>query len=73
VIRLRVRGALFLPRSHRVDVVPLYADRYRVNVRSPDARHADVCVIDTTRITHSFFVVADDRGEVLSSDPPLLR
>ncbi len=50
----------------RVAVVPLWANRYRVNVQTG----ADVV---STRIAHSFFLEANEAGEVVASDPAVVR
>jgi hypothetical protein len=51
---------------HRVDVHPLWQNRYRVNVLVGErSTYAE--------IPHSFFVVADDAGNVLTSAPPINR
>ncbi len=51
---------------HRLQVHHLWGDHYRVNVLvGPDAASA--------RVAHSFFLVADDDGNVLASTPKITR
>jgi hypothetical protein len=51
---------------HRVDVHPLWENRYRVNVLvSERSTYAE--------LAHSFFIVADAAGNVLVSTPPITR
>ncbi len=54
------------PELHRVAVMPLWGNYYRVNVLIG----ADVL---TARIAHSYFVEAGDRGEILAATPPIAR
>jgi hypothetical protein len=50
----------------RVQVRPLWEDHYRVNVLvGPDAA--------STRVAHSYFLVVDSTGKVLSTTPTLRR
>ncbi len=50
----------------RISAVLLWENRYRVNVQTgPDAASA--------RIAHSFFVTADEKGNVVESTPPITR
>jgi hypothetical protein len=51
---------------HRVQVRPLWEDRYRVNV---------FVGVDLTsaKIAHSYFLVADSAGNVLESSPKITR
>ncbi len=50
----------------RVSVVRLWGNHYRVNVQTgPDAVSA--------RIAHSYFLTADDNGQVLASVPAIAR
>ena len=51
---------------HRVDVHPLWQNRYRVNVLvSEGSTYAEMA--------HSFFIVADAAGNVLESRPPITK
>jgi hypothetical protein len=50
----------------RVSVVPLWENRYRVNVQTGSD-------VPSLRIAHSFFVTADENGNVLESIPPIMR
>jgi hypothetical protein len=50
---------------HRVHVRPLWRDHYRVNVVVGDAASA--------RIAHSYFLVADSEGNVVTSIPSITR
>ena len=66
-IRAGVLAALGRPgRLYRVAVVPLWADHYRVNVVTGDDP-------TSVRIPHSYFVVADGRGNVLEARPRITR
>lgn len=50
----------------RVSVVRLWENNYRVNVLTgPD--------LSALVIAHSYFVTADDRGNVVGTTPPLAR
>lgn len=50
----------------RVSVVRLWGDHYRVNVQTG----TDVA---SARIAHSFFLTADESGQVVASDPVIAR
>jgi hypothetical protein len=50
----------------RVSVVPLWKNRYRVNVQTGSD-------VPSLCIAHSFFVTADENGNVLESIPPITR
>ena len=66
-IRANVLAALGRPADlHRVHVVPLWGDHYRVNV---------VTGADPTlaRIPHSYFLAADARGTIIDATPPIAR
>jgi hypothetical protein len=63
----RVLLALGLPGSlHRVQVRRLWGDRYRVNVLVGED-------VGSTRIIHSFFLVADQEGNIVESTPAITR
>jgi hypothetical protein len=63
----RVLLALGLPGNlHRVQVRRLWGDRYRVNVLVGEE-------VGSTRIAHSFFLVADRDGNIVESTPALTR
>ena len=49
---------------HRVQVRPLWENRYRVNVFIGDDA-------GSARLTHSFFLVADEGGNIVSSTPKI--
>ncbi len=62
-IRAGVLAALGRPGNlYRVAVVPLWGDRYRVNVITGEDP-------SSVRIPHSYFVAADGRGNILESSP----
>lgn len=62
-IRAGVLTALGRPAGlFRVAVVPLWGDNYRVNVVTGDDA-------SSVRIPNSYFVTADDRGNILGSTP----
>jgi hypothetical protein len=66
-IRVNVLAALGRPADlHRVNVLPLWGDHYRVNV---------VTGADPTlaRIPHSYFLAADARGNIVAATPPIAR
>lgn len=50
----------------RVAVVKVWADRFRVNV------HAGTDVT-MTRVVHSYFVTVDETGQVVASDPAIVK
>jgi hypothetical protein len=50
----------------KVQVRPLGSDRYRVNVLV--GKHAA-----SARIAHSFFLTADDEGNIITSSPAIVR
>jgi hypothetical protein len=62
-----VMNALGRPENlFRVAVVRVWKNHYRVNVQTgPDAV--------SIRIAHSFFVAADEKGNVLESSPRITR
>ena len=62
-----VMKALGRPRNlFRVSAARLWANHYRVNVQTgPDAV--------SVQITHSFFIEADEKGNVLTSVPVIER
>jgi hypothetical protein len=51
---------------HRVQVREVWGDHYRVNVFVGGD-------IATTRIAHSYFLVADGNGNILASTPTIAR
>lgn len=51
---------------HRVDVRHLWDDHYRANV------YVGVDAV-STRVVHSYFVVADEAGNILASIPDITR
>ena len=51
---------------HRVQVRPLWGDHYRVNVMTG----ADPTSV---RIPHSYFVAADEQGNILASTPRIRK
>jgi hypothetical protein len=51
---------------HRVQVKPVYGDKYRVNVYV----RADAA---SFRVAHSYLVSADGKGLVLASSPDIVR
>lgn len=66
-IRANVFAGLGRPTDlHRVNVMPLWGDHYRVNV---------VTGADPTlaRIPHSYFLAADARGDIIDATPPITR
>jgi hypothetical protein len=67
VIRTGVLTALGRPpEMYRVVVFPLWGNHYRVNVLTgPDAI--------SVRIRHSYFVIAGDDGDIVSSVPDITR
>lgn len=66
-VGVSVMNALGHPSNlFRVSVFRLWKDHYRVNVQT---RYDAVSV----HITHSFFVSADDAGNVVESNPRLAR
>lgn len=66
-IRAAVLAGLGRPcQLYGVAVAPLWGDCYRVNVMTGTD---PTCV----RIAHSYFVVADERGNILQSNPALRR
>lgn len=66
-IRSHVLNALGRPnRLSRVEVRALWDDYYRVNVL---AGENPGCII----IVHSYFIEADEQGNILQSQPPLNR
>ena len=66
-----IRGGVLLALGRpgdlfRVAVLPLWAEHYRVNILTgPDAA--------TAKVANSFFVVADGRGNIVRSIPPIAR
>jgi hypothetical protein len=66
-IRAGVLAALGRPEQlFRVAVLPLWGDRFRVNV----VTGADP---SSVRIPHSYFVSADGRGNIVESTPSIRR
>jgi len=66
-IQSRVLAALGRPPGlYRVGVVPLWLNHYRVNVLVGDGPTA-------VQIAHSYFVVTDEAGSILTATPPLTR
>jgi hypothetical protein len=66
VIRARVLAALGRPPSLlKVAVLPLWGDKFRVNVWAAGA--------SGNAIPNSYFVTADRRGEILDASPPIQK
>ena len=67
VIRSAVLAAIGRPHNlFRVSVVPLWGDRFRVNVFTGDDPASAL-------IPHSYFLAADARGNVIEATPPITR
>ena len=67
VIRAGVLTALGNPaRLLKVAVLPLWGDKFRVNVWIGEGAVADA-------IPNSYFVTADDHGAILRSEPPIQK
>lgn len=65
-IRAGVLAALGNPAELlRVTVQPLWGDKFRVNVWTGGSNGAE--------IPNSYFVTADDRGTILTSEPPIVK
>jgi hypothetical protein len=65
-IRVAVLRALGRPPELiRVAVLPLWGDKFRVNVWAAGSNGA--------AIPNSYFVTADDQGAILASEPPLQK
>jgi hypothetical protein len=54
------------PDFRRVTVVRLWANHFRVNVQTGASA-------TSARVAHSFFVAADEDGQVIESDPAITR
>jgi hypothetical protein len=67
VIGQQVLHALGLPGGLlQIQVCRLWEDHYRVNVLTDEHRAA-------AKVAHSYFLVADDKGNVVASTPKLTR
>lgn len=65
-IRVAVLRALGRPPEMiRVSVLPLWGDKFRVNVWATGSNGA--------AIPNSYFVTADEQGTVLKSEPPIQK
>jgi hypothetical protein len=66
VIRSGVLAALGRPAGFlKVSVLPLWGDKFRVNVWAAGE--------SGNAIPNSYFVTADQRGEILDSSPPIQK
>lgn len=66
-VRAHVLAALGRPaRLLKVAVLPLWGDKFRVNVWTGESAIADA-------IPNSYFVTADDAGTILRSEPPIQK
>lgn len=66
--RAAIRAAVLVglgnpPEAPRVSVLPLWGDKFRVNVWAVDGHGAS--------IPNSYFVTADETGAILKSEPPI--
>ena len=67
LIGVSVMAALGQPENFfRVSVVRLWENHYRVNVQTG----ADLV---TLRVAHSFFIAADEHGNIVESSPTITR
>ncbi len=67
LIRSNVLAALGRPaRLLKVAVLPLWGDKFRVNVWTGESAVADA-------IPNSYFVTADDAGAILRAEPPIQK
>ncbi|MBY0457997.1 MAG: hypothetical protein K2V38_11710 [Gemmataceae bacterium] len=67
MIRVGVLAALGRPsRLLKVGVLPLWGDKFRVNVWGTEDGVGNV-------IPNSYFVTADERGAILKSEPPIQK
>jgi hypothetical protein len=66
-VRANVLAALGRPtRLLKVAVLPLWGDKFRVNVWTGENAIADA-------IPNSYFVTADERGTILRAEPPIQK
>ncbi|WP_020471167.1 hypothetical protein [Zavarzinella formosa] len=67
MIRANVIKSLGYPKNlFRMAVMPLWGNNYRVNVViGPD--------VSATRISHSYFVEADDLGNIIKATPEIRK
>ncbi|HEY1189460.1 MAG TPA: hypothetical protein VGE74_17535 [Gemmata sp.] len=66
--RIRVAVLLALgrpPELIRVSVLPLWGDKFRVNVWATGGNGAE--------IPNSYFVTADEQGAILKAEPPIQK
>ena len=67
MIRVGVLAALGRPsRLLKVAVLPLWGDKFRVNVWATEDGVGNV-------IPNSYFVTADENGSIVRSDPPIRK
>ena len=61
------------PRLHRVEVSRHHGSKYRVNIWQQPEPERDLAVTIAPRIGMSYYLTVSDNGEIIKSDPPLVK
>jgi hypothetical protein len=62
-----------LPRLDRVEVSRHHNGNYRVNIWQQPEPNKDVVVTVAARIRSSYYLKVSDTGEIIGSNPPLVK
>ena len=61
------------PRLHRVEVSRHHGSKYRVNIWQQPEPERNLAVTIAPRIGLSYYLTVSDAGEIITSDPPLVK
>ena len=61
------------PRLHRVEVCKQHNGKYRVNIWEQTEPKKNIAVTPSPRIGLSYYLTVSETGEILNSDPPLIK
>jgi hypothetical protein len=62
-----------VPRLDRVEVSRHHNGNYRVNIWEQPEPHKDMVVTVAARIRSSYYLKVSDSGEIMASNPPLMK
>jgi len=61
------------PRLHRVEVIPQHNGNYRVNIWEHPEPMQGIAVTVAARIRSSYYMKVSEAGEIITSNPPLVK
>ena len=61
------------PRLHRVEVCDHHNGKYRVNIWEQPESDKSLAVTISARIGQSYYLTVSETGEIIASNPPMIR